>query len=176
MKRIYILLSRTQSILSRTVRFMTRDPYTHVAIAFDEDLQELYSSARWDGKNMFPCGPCKEDLHRGFYAIHGTPCAVYELCVEDEVYLRAKEEVARIIDNQEQYYFNIIGLMLCRLGIPFRRKSHFFCSQFVGEILKRSGAVALPRDPCLLRPSDYARLPQLKFRFQGYTHQVQHMM
>lgn len=172
MKTIYILLTRTQSILSRTVRLVTMDTYTHAAIAFDQDLHVLYSSARWDGKNMFPCGPCREYLHKGFYARHKTPCAVYELQVEDAVYERAKAEVAGIIDNQKQYHFNIIGLMLCRLRIPFRRKTYFFCSQFVGEILRRSGALELPRDPCLIRPNDLARLPQLQFRWQGYTNQL----
>lgn len=176
MKTIYILLSRTHSLLSRTIRIMTRDPYTHVAIAFDQDLQELYSSSRWNGIDLFPCGPCREDLSSGFYARHKTPCAVYELRVEDEVFEQAKAEVARIIDNQEQYHYNIIGLMLCSLRIPFRRKNHFFCSQFVGEILKRSGAMTLPRDPCLIRPSDYTRLPQLKFCYQGYISQVQRMV
>lgn len=172
MKTIYILLTRTQSILSRTVRLMTMDTYTHAAIAFDQDMHVLYSSARWDGKNMFPCGPCREYLHKGFYARHKTPCAIYELQVEDEVYEKAKAEVAEIIANQKQYHFNIIGLMLCRMHIPFRRKTYFFCSQFVGEILRRSGALELPKEPCLLRPSDYTRLPQLKFIWQGYTSQV----
>lgn len=176
MKTIYILLTRTQSILSRTVHLMTLDTYTHAAIAFDQDLHVLYSSARWDGSTMFPCGPCREYLHKGFYARYETPCAVYELHVEDEVYERAKEEVANIISNQQQYHFNIIGLMLCRLHIPFRRKNYFFCSQFVGEILRRSGALELPRDPSLIRPSDYTRLPQLKFRCQGYTSQVRRML
>lgn len=176
MKKIYILLTRTQSILSRTVRLVTMDDYTHAAIAFDDDLHVLYSSARWDGKNMFPCGPCREYLHRGFYARHKTPCAVYELQVEDDVYERAKAEVSRIIDNQQQYHFNIIGLMLCHLRIPFRRKTYFFCSQFVGEILLRSGALKLPRDPSLIRPADYTHLPQLKVRFQGYTSQVKRVL
>lgn len=172
MKTIYILLTRTQSILSRTVRLVTADPYTHAAIAFDQDFRVLYSSARWNGQDMFPCGPCREYLHRGFYARHKTPCAVYALQVEEDVYERAKAEVARIIDNQKQYHFNIIGLLLCRLGIPFRRKTYFFCSQFVGEILCRSGALELPAEPCLIRPSDYTRLPQLQLRFQGCTSQI----
>ena len=172
MKTIYILLTRTQSILSRTVGLVTMDTYTHAAIAFDQDLRVLYSSARWDGTNMFPCGPCREYLHKGFYARHKTPCAVYELQVEDEVYERARQEVSAIIDNQKQYHFNIIGLMLCQMRIPFRRRTYFFCSQFVGEILKRSGALQLPRDPSLIRPGDYTRLPQLTFRCKGYTSQI----
>ncbi|MBQ6685798.1 MAG: hypothetical protein IJM99_06800 [Firmicutes bacterium] len=172
MKKIYILLSRTQSILSKTVHLLTADQYTHAAIAFDEDLHDLYSSARWDGITMFPSGPCQEYLHQGFYSYANTPCAVYELQVDDEVYEQAKAEVSQIIDQQNRYYFNIIGLLLCRMNIPFRRSNRFFCSQFVGEILLRSGALTLPKDPSLLRPSDYMDLPELNFLFQGYTSQL----
>lgn len=172
MKTIYIFLTRTQSILSRTVRWVTSDQYTHAAIAFDQNLQVLYSSARWDGKTMFPCGPCREYIDQGFYARWKTPCAVYELQVEDAVYNRAKEEVAKILEHQSQYHFNIIGLLLCHFRIPFRRKTYFFCSQFVGEILRRSGALELPMDTSLIRPSDYMDFPELKFRFRGYTYQL----
>lgn len=172
MKTIYILLTRTQSVLSRTVGLLTSDPYTHVAMAFDQDFRVMYSSARWNGRDMFPCGPCREYLHKGFYARHKTPCAVYELHVEDAVYEAALREVGDIIAHQSQYHFNIIGLLLCSLRIPFRRRNYFFCSQFVGEILRRSGALELPKEPCLLRPIDYTRIPQLQFRFQGYTSQV----
>lgn len=168
MKKIYILLTRTQSIVSRTVHLVTADQYTHAAIAFDEDMHALYSSARWDGETMFPCGPCRESLTRGFYARKKTPCAVYELQVEDDVYQRAKEEVANIIAQQSQYHFNIIGLFLCYFHIPFRRKTYYFCSQFVAEILQRSGALELPKEPCLIRPSDYTRMPKLQPSFLGY--------
>lgn len=172
MKTIYILLTRTQSILSRTVGCMTADRYTHAAIAFDQDFHVMYSSARWNGRDMFPCGPCREYLHKGFYARHRTPCAVYELRVEDAVYDRARQEVMQILEHQGQYHFNIIGLLLCYFRIPFRRRTYFFCSQFVGEILRRSGALELPKEPCLLRPGDYTRIPELRFRFQGYTSQI----
>ncbi len=172
MKKIYILLSRTNSVLSRTIRLFTGEPYTHVSIAFDEDMQELYSSARWNGKDMFPCGPCKEDLKRGLYKMHRTPCCIYELPVENSTFYLAKEEVNKIIRKQEQYHYNIIGLIFCVIGIPFRRKNYYFCSQFVGEILERSGAVSLSKDTSLLQPKDYRQLPQMKLYFQGYTYQL----
>ena len=43
MKTIYILLTRSTTILSRLVHFVTEDTYTHAALAFDEELKTLYS-------------------------------------------------------------------------------------------------------------------------------------
>ena len=168
MKTIYILLTRSGTLLSNLVYFFTADSYTHASISFDHSLQPLYSSARKNGETLFPAGPCREYFHRGFYKKHRhIPCALYALEVPDAHYDQAKTEVAQIIDHESEYHFNIIGLVLCRMGIPFRRKRNFFCSQLVSEILLRSRALELPKVPSLMRPSDYANIQQLQCLYRG---------
>lgn len=76
------------------------------------------------------------------------------------------------MSNADQYRFNIIGLLLCQFNIPYHRKHYFFCSQFVSEVLHRSRAVTLPKDPSLMKPSDYTRLPELLCRFRGYLNEL----
>lgn len=169
MKTIYILLTRSNTILSKIVHLITRDSYTHVSISFDKSLQPLYSSSRKNGETLFPAGPCKEHFHKGYYKKNPLiPCALYELQVSDDVYQTAQAEVQNIIDNADDYSFNIWGLLLCRLNIPFHRKGHFFCSQFVGEILQRSQALELPKDTSLMRPVDYMKIPELDCRYRGW--------
>lgn len=169
MKTIYILLTKSETILSKIVHFVTADAYTHASIAFDGNLQTIYSSSRKNGRTLFPAGPCREYLHKGYYRQHPQiPCAVYELKVSEETYENAIGEVEQIIEKADQYHFNIIGLLLCRFNIPYHRKHYFFCSQFVSEVLQRSRAVKLPKDTSLMRPIDYTRLPGLFCRFEGY--------
>lgn len=173
MKTIYILLTRSTTILSRLVHFVTEDDYTHVAIAFDEELKTLYSSSRKNGKTLFPAGPCVEDLKHGYYSMHDRiPCAVYELKVSDEVYEDAKWEVQKIMEKADQYHFNILGLFLCQMNIPCHRRNYFFCSQFVSEVLHRSRALNLPKDTSLMKPSDYMKIPELFCLFQGYISEL----
>lgn len=169
MKTIYILLTRTNTILSKLVGIATKEAYTHVAISFDSEFTTVYSSSRKNGRTIFPAGPCIENLDNDYYKRHTKiPCVVYELQVSDEAYEQAKREVEQIITKSEQYHFNIIGLLLCQLNIPYHRKRHFFCSQFVGEILNRSHALTLPKDTSLMKPCDYTRLPELLCCFRGY--------
>ena len=148
---------------------MTGDRYTHVSFAFDESLSELYSSSRKNGVTMFPAGPCTESFHRGYYINHwNIPCALFSLDVTDEIYDKTKEEADRIINSSDNYHFNIIGLLLCRLQIPLKRRNRFFCSQFAGEILSSRGhALSLPKDPSIMRPIDYLSLPELHCLFEG---------
>ena len=67
MKTIYILLTKSDSILSRIIHFITMDSYTHVSIAFDENLEQLYSSSRKNGRTVLPAGPCMEQISCGYY-------------------------------------------------------------------------------------------------------------
>ena len=173
MKKIYILLTRSTTILSKMVHWVTEDTYTHASIAFDENLETLYTSSRKNGRTIFPAGPCTESLNSGYYKRHSKiPCAVYELQVSDEAYERAKLEVEQIMEKADQYHFNIIGLLLCQFNIPYHRKNYFFCSQFVSEILNRSHALELPKDTSLMKPSDYMKLPSLLCRFHGYISEL----
>lgn len=173
MKTIYILLTRSDTILSRMVRLVTAARYTHVSIAFDEHLQAVYSSSRKNGRTLFPAGPCREKLESGYWREHNAvPCALYELRVSNQTYWAAMREVEQIMSRQEAYHFNILGLLLCRLNVPFHRRYHFFCSQFVGLVLGQSGALKLPKDPTVMKPSDYMNLPELVCRFQGRLHEL----
>ena len=56
---------------------------------------------------------------------------------------------------------------MCGLHIRWQRHHHYFCSQFVSEVLEQSGALALPKDSTLMHPNDYALLPQLKCLYKG---------
>lgn len=168
MKKIYILLTKSSTPLSKAVGFVTSDRYTHVSIAFDAGLQPLYSSSRKNGETLFPAGPCTENLQRGYLKRHPQiPCALYELTVCDEAYLAAKAEAEWIIAHADNYGFNLIGLMLCGLNISHRSKRNYFCSQLVGEILQKSRALELPKDASLMRPSDYMEFPELVCCFAG---------
>lgn len=43
---IYILLTHSGSLLSKCINIYTKEPYTHVSIALDTNLKELYSFGR----------------------------------------------------------------------------------------------------------------------------------
>lgn len=168
MRKIYIILTRSETMLSKLVHLITAAPYTHVSISFDRNMQRLYSSSRKNGRTVFPAGPCVESFHSGYFKRHPhTPCAIYELHVSDEVYDRVRFEVQMIMAMEDQYHFNIMGLLLCHFNIPLRRDYHFFCSQFVSEVLERSNALALPKETSLMRPGDYLEMPELLCCFKG---------
>lgn len=170
MKKIYILLTRSNTLVSRLVYVFTGAEYTHVSISFEENLSTFYSSSRKNGKTMFPAGPCRESFRYGWFKRYGKiiPCALYELKVSEDVYELAKQVAENIMKNADRYHFNILGLILCKFNISWKRKNHYFCSQLVGEILLRSHAAEIPKVPTLMRPVDYMEMEELVCLYRGY--------
>ena len=168
MKTLYIFLTRSGTLVSNLVYALTGAEYTHISLAFDEDLSALYSSTRKNGYTMFPAGPSREYLNRGVFRLReNIPCALFALEVTDEAYTRAKRRAEHMMAHNELYRFNSVGLILCALHIRWNRRRHYFCSQFVSEVLQKSSALDLPRHSTLMRPNDYAALPQLKCLYRG---------
>ena len=168
MKTLYIFLTRSGTMLSNLVYHITGAQYTHVSLAFDPDLTTLYSSTRKNGYTMFPAGPSKEYLNRGVFRLReDIPCALYALDVTEEAYLRARRRADHMMAHGELYRFNSLGLLLCALHIRWKRRRHYFCSQFVSEVLQKSGSLDLPKHSTLMHPNDYTSLPQLRCLYQG---------
>ena len=167
MKTLYIFLTRSGTLLSNLVYHITGAQYTHVSLAFDPDLTTLYSSTRKNGYTMFPAGPSKEYLNRGVFRLReDIPCALYALDVTEEAYLRARRRADHMMAHGELYRFNSLGLLLCALHIRWKRRRHYFCSQFVSEVLQKSGSLDLPKHSTLMHPNDYTSLPQLRCLYQ----------
>ena len=168
MKTLYIFLTRSGTLLSNLVYHITGAQYTHVSLAFDPNLTTLYSSTRKNGYTMFPAGPSKEYLNRGVFRLReDIPCALYALDVTEEAYLRARRRADHMMAHGELYRFNSLGLLLCALHIRWKRRRHYFCSQFVSEVLQKSGSLDLPKHSTLMHPNDYTSLPQLRCLYQG---------
>ena len=60
MKKIYIMVSYTGTILSNLIRMYTGKEYTHVSISLDIKLHEMYSFGRIHPSNAFVGGFVRE--------------------------------------------------------------------------------------------------------------------
>ena len=168
LKSIYILLTRSNTIVSRLIRYTTSEKFTHVSISLDEDLTQMYSFARKHDRLPLPAGLKQERVDLGFYARHpDIPYALYELQVDDEVWHGIKKDIDSMICNVDEYHYSLLGLIMCGFGVDYRRERYYFCSQFVAMLLNRNNAVKLPKSETLMHPSDYLLLPELKLVHSG---------
>ncbi|MFR1518832.1 MAG: hypothetical protein ACLSVG_08685 [Clostridia bacterium] len=168
MQSVYILLTRTTTVFSKLIHMATADDYTHISISADPELRTFYSFGRKKAGLPFPAGFILEGLGRGYFGRHPhTRCCLYELQVESAAYMRIRNRLREMENGAAQYKYSVLGILFCMMDLDVRRGRHYFCSQFVGDLLEGSGALLLPKPASLMRPGDYKKLPQLVRRYSG---------
>ena len=70
--------------------------------------------------------------------------------------------VKDIIDNFKKegikYKYSVLGIIAIMLHIPYNRKYHYVCSQFVAHVLKEGKIVEFDKDTSLVKPEDFDSL------------------
>ena len=167
-RSIYIVLSQTNTLPSRLIRFYTREPYAHASLAMDEELNEMYSFARKGIYNPLNSGFVQEDIDGGVFGrCKSARCCVFELKVTSEQYQLIRDELAVFKRNQDLYSYNFLGILGVIFHIPIRTEFTYFCSQFVATILERSHVEILDRNCALVRPVDFRLNPHLTRIYTG---------
>jgi hypothetical protein len=168
MKQVYVLLARTETVTSRLVHMFTHGTYTHASLALTPKTDSFYSYARRRLYNFLIGGVIREDVHTFVFArFPDCNCALFELDVSDEDYERIKAQVDLCLDNYDKATYSFIGAALMRLGIIWRRKLKFTCSQFVAVCLSRAEGVTLPKDPYLMLPHDFVNIQGIRKIYDG---------
>ena len=152
---LYIVLTRTNTTMSKLIQIFKNDEYTHAAISLDKNLDQMYSFGRKHIFNPFVGRFKKEKLDEGIYKISRTvPGVIIELQVSKQQYEDAKELLEQFISNSNLYKYNYMGLLCCLFNKSVCYDYRFLCSEFVYYILKESGIVDLKKSRNLVRPEN----------------------
>lgn len=166
MKTIYLLLTCSHTLFSRSIRLLTTAPYTHVALSLDGTC--FYSFGRKNPYLPYPAGFVQEMRPEGYlHHFPHTRCTLLTLSVSEMAYQRLEIRLAQMIASEKYYRYNLLGALLCGLGIAYARRRRYFCSEFVGDLLTKSEAALLPKLPSLMQPMDYAFLPGVQVQYTG---------
>lgn len=159
-KKVFVLLTRFPDNGSKVIEAMTGFFYTHASIGLSEDMNTFYSF-----------------VAKGFIVEKITkyirpdripfPCQLYEIEVSDKIY----KSIRKLLNSYDEYRNNLhytrLGLVMCLLRIPYKRKDHYICSQFVAEVLENAQVAKLKKDSTLYRPSDLSKLLSKCLIFEG---------
>ena len=167
MEKIYIVLTYTGTILSRTVRIFTRNTYTHASIALDKELEKMYSFGRLNSYNPFWGGFVKEGIDIGtFKRFKNTKTEIYSFEVTKEEYKKLEEKILEFNNNRKNYKFNIIGLIYARFNKQCKRKNKFYCSQFVREVIEQA-EINMENIEEVIKPEDFRKIRTLNLEYKG---------
>lgn len=154
---------------SKIIGFVTGKRYTHVSIASDELLTEMYSFCRDKKEAPLPAGFNREDLFTEvFGACKTIPGEVYRLPVTDEQLERYNDVIRHFILNRGSYSYDVGALLPMALHIPYKLRNRFVCSVWVGFVLGKSGVKHnIDKQPSLIEPEDFRSIEGAELVYRG---------
>lgn len=166
---LYLVLTRTGTVPSKLIGFVTGKRYTHVSIASDEMLTEMYSFCRDKKEKPLPAGFNREDLFTEvFGACKTIPGEVYRLPVTDEQLERYNDVIRHFILNRGSYSYDVGALLPMALHIPYKLRNRFVCSVWVGFVLGKSGVKHnIDKQPSLIEPEDFRSIEGAELVYRG---------
>ncbi|WP_347549740.1 hypothetical protein ABFG93_19895 [Pseudalkalibacillus hwajinpoensis] len=167
-KTVYILLSDTGTLFTKSIKKYTKAPYNHASLAFDRDLSDMYSFGRKNPTNPLYGGFVKEDILTGTYRKYPkTTCVIYELIVTERDVQKMRRLLEIFIKNRERFLYNLLGVVGVSMNEPIEFSNSYFCSQFVAEVLHRSGIRLWDKLPALVTPDDFRKSDRLSLIYEG---------
>lgn len=167
MKKIYIVLAHTGTLLSRIIKIRTGAEYTHSSIALDEDLEQMYSFGRKYSYIAFIGGFVKEGASFGTYKrFYKTEISVFELPVTDEQYNKVCKRIDYIKEHKKEYRFNILGLFFAGFNKRLQFNKTYYCAEFVKKLLEVSD-VDTSELPEVIKPEHFKMLSKAKLIYKG---------
>lgn len=165
---VFILLTNTGTLFTKMIKSYTRAPYNHASISFNRELSELYSFGRKKPGNPLNGGFVREDIKTGTFSKYpNTTCVIYELQVSEREVEKMKRVLQLFIKQRNKYLYNILGVIGIALKEPVEFSNSYFCSQFVAEILERSGIKLWNKLPALVTPNDFRQSNRLHLIYEG---------
>jgi len=165
---IFVLLTDTGTLFTSVIKQFTADPYNHASLAFDPELNDLFSFGRKSASNPWTAGFVEENLYEGtFRHFPDTRCILLRLNVSQRQRAAAIQFIRRIRSERDAYRYNLIGLLGVLLNYDFQRKHAYFCSQFVADSLRQAGLHLWNKPASLVTPGDFLQHPAFEPVYEG---------
>jgi hypothetical protein len=166
MRKVYVLLTDTGTVLTKIIKLYTKKPHNHASIALDDELWDVYSFGRKRPRNPFLAGFVRENIRGGIF--RNADCAIYCCTISEKQFETICQKIREIEENKRDYRYNLLGLFAVMFNMEFDRKNAFFCSHFVAALLEESGIEINKQKPLsLVTPNDIKESASLKLVYEG---------
>lgn len=136
MAELYVVFSRTGTLMGKAIRFFTKNTYNHVSISLDDSLLQLYSFARIHRCSPFVGGFVTETPSRYLCEKNPAQIKVCRYTMEDEKYNRLVSLISFMQRHQKIYIYNSFGALSSVFGRSIKLPKTYTCLEFSADALK----------------------------------------
>lgn len=167
MKKIYIILSQTNTCIGKILKFFTKEKYNHSSLCLKDNFKTFYSFGRKHPYFIIPGGFIIENAFKSTYArFSKIPCMILEKEISDENYSKLERIVTNFIENKRQYSYAFLSVIFTDTEFSITNKNKYFCSQFVAKVLNDIN-ISTPKVPEHMHPFDFTKLSNTKIIYEG---------
>lgn len=171
-REIYIVVSQTGSVVSKILqKFVTHAEYNHVSVSLDPELKMMYSFGRW--YPYFPWIGGFTEESPDFGTLKRFPDAqvvVLAVPITEEMYDEVGKKLEEMLKVKYTYHYDTLGLLFAARNKVYRRKNHFYCSEFVRQLLVTYGIELNEAFPRITQPIDFLNMPKSREIYRGRLH------
>ena len=169
-ENIYVVLRYSGSTMSKILRAITKDEFTHVSLSFDPTLNEMYSFARRSKYIPF-CGGfgfTQESKDNGILKRYkDSKIQVLKLQADPEKLAKLKETIKDMYVNEKQYKYSFKGLIMAYFKKEYLRDYYYYCSEFVKKVLIEHEIIKDNVLPQVARPIDFQKIEEKEVVYTG---------
>lgn len=147
-RTIVVLFTSYKDMISNFIYYISGRSYTHTSVSIDESNDYYYSFNIKGFRKEYPM------RHR--WRMKDKSKAIY-LEISEESWQRIQKYLAKLESASETYHYSRLGVLACLCNVAWQRKKHYFCSQFVSELLNLTDEIHLKKKTSLYLPSQLER-------------------
>lgn len=140
---IYVTFLVTNTNMGKLIRLFTRNRYSHVTVAFDQELSNMYSFARYHINSPISGGFVIEQPDRYLIDNQDVTVKICQIPVSEEEYERIRREITYFHENKEEMIYNTFGAVLSLIRRRLELKNTYTCLEFVTYLLRMKNIVAI---------------------------------
>lgn len=164
---VYVLLTYTNSLMAKAIKFVTHQPYSHAGISLDSSLTNIFTYGRKEVKDK-----CKFTVESIFDGALGavkdsTPYSLYVSFFKKYQFETLKERIENIKEDINKHGYSYIGLINFALGKETYNDYRMFCSQFVADVIKAGDPNRVKKHASRYSPSDLSKVKGMHFVTKG---------
>lgn len=134
-KKLYVMISRTNTKMGNFIRFFTRYDYNHVSLSLDKELKSLVSFARIVQDAPLYGGFVTESFERFLHNGKNSHVKLYEVDITEEKYNNLKK-LFSLADNPDNgLVYNYLDALMTPVGINIKIKGAYTCLSFANTVL-----------------------------------------
>lgn len=137
-KYLYLMISRTDTIIGKVIRFFTLYQYNHVSLTLDPNLRRWVSFARYVRNVPLAGGFVEETADRLFSFGSYVPVRIFRIEIPESRYRILKKVFSQAGDPKCSLIYNTFGALASTLMLSFPVPGAYTCLEFADAVLEES--------------------------------------